>query len=161
VRVRNVHRRAVDDVEAVGVLLDDLGSVDDELWPRDRWPAMRFDRPLEVGAQGGHGPVRYRVESYEPTRSVRFRFERARGFDGFHEFSLVEGDPPILEYVLEAKMTGTARLSWPLIFRPLHNDLIEDALANASSAPAARSWSRTTRVLRWTLARVRRPRRRR
>jgi hypothetical protein len=159
VRVRNVHRRAVDDVAAVGELLDGLGSVGDRLWPRDRWPAMRLDRPLEVGARGGHGPIGYRVELYEPKRRVRFRFERPRGFDGFHEFSLVEGDPPTLEHVLQAEMTGAARLSWPLLFRPLHNDLIEDALANAASGPGPRDWSPTTRVLRWTLERVRQTRR--
>jgi hypothetical protein len=160
VRVRNVHRRAVDDVEAVGALLDDLGSIDDQLWPRDRWPAMRLDRPLEVGALGGHGPIRYRVELYEPKRRFRFRFERPRGFDGFHEFCLVEDDPPVLEHLLEAELTGLARLSWPLVYRPLHNDLIEDALANAASGPASRTWSPATRLLRWTLERVGRTRRR-
>lgn len=157
-RVRNVHRRVVGDMEAVGALLDRLGSVDDRLWPKDRWPALRLDRPLEVGARGGHGPIRYRVERYEPNRRVRFRFERPRGFDGFHEFCLVEGDPPVLEHRLEAQMTGAARLSWPLVFRPLHDDLIEDALANAASAPGSRSWSPATRLLRWTLKRVRRTR---
>jgi hypothetical protein len=117
-RVRNVHRRAVDDVDAVGTLLDGLGSAHDRLWPRDRWPAMRLDRPLQVGARGGHGPISYRVELYEPKRRVRFRFERPAGFDGFHEFCLVEGDPSVLEHLLEAHMTGAARFSWPLVFRP-------------------------------------------
>jgi hypothetical protein len=154
VRVRNVHRRAVDDVDAVGALLDGLGSDDDRLWPRDRWPAMRLDRPLQAGARGGHGPIRYRVELYEPKRRVRFRFERPRGFDGFHEFCLVERDPPALEHLLEAHMTGAARLSWPLVFRPLHDDLIEDALTNAAPGPDAHTWSPATRVLRWMLTPV-------
>ena len=39
-----------------GRLLDGLSAADDRLWPKDRWPAMRFDRPLKVGARGGHGP---------------------------------------------------------------------------------------------------------
>ncbi|UNO43730.1 DUF2867 domain-containing protein [Streptomyces sp. MST-110588] len=46
---------------------------------------MRFDRPLGVGAYGGHGPVRYRVSAYDPGRRIRFDFtspavqSRARG----------------------------------------------------------------------------------
>jgi hypothetical protein len=159
VRVRNVHQRAVDDVDAVGALLDGLGSVDDRLWPKDRWPAMRLDRPLQVGARGGHGPIRYRVEVFEPARRVRFRFERPRGFDGCHEFCLVEAEQPVLEHLLEAEMTGTARLSWPLFFRPLHNDLIEDALANAAPEPGPRRWSPATRSLRWMLRHLRHVRR--
>lgn len=154
-RIRNLHRCAVDDMEAVGALLGGLGSVDDRLWPKDRWPAMRLDRPLAAGARGGHGPIRYQVELYEPHRGVRFRFEQPRGFDGFHECCLIEGDPPVLEHRLDANMTGAARLSWPLFFRPLHNDLIEDALANAASTLGPRTWSPATRLLRRTLERVR------
>jgi hypothetical protein len=75
VRVRNVQLLAVDDLDAVGALLGRLGSVDDRLWPKDRWPAMRLDRPLQVGARSGHGLIRYRVELFEPARRVRFRFE--------------------------------------------------------------------------------------
>lgn len=105
-RIRNVHRRAVDEIDAVGALLDGLGSVDDRLWPKDRWPAMRLDRPLNVGARGGHGPIRYQVERYEHNRRIRFRVEQPPGFDGFHEFCLIEGDPPVLEHRLEAQMTG-------------------------------------------------------
>ena len=86
-----------------------------------------------MGARGGHGPIRYRVELYEPSRQVRFRFERPRGFDGIHEFRVVaDGDSPAqLVHRLEARMSGAARLSWPLVFGPLHNALIEDALDNA------------------------------
>lgn len=110
-----------------------LGSDADQLWPGDRWPRLRLDGPLGVGARGGHGPIRYRVESYEPSQRVRFRFERPRGFDGVHEFSVVvEGTAPAqLVHVLEADMSGLARLSWPLVFRSLHDALIEDALDNA------------------------------
>jgi hypothetical protein len=88
-KVRNVHRRAIGSPEQLGALLDGLASDADRLWPGDRWPRMRLDGPLAVGARGGHGPVRYRVERYEPSRHVRFRFERPRGFDGIHEFQVV------------------------------------------------------------------------
>ncbi len=59
--------------EEIGRLIDGLAGREDRLWPGDRWPPMRLDRPLEVGASGGHGPIRYTVEAYEPGRWVRFR----------------------------------------------------------------------------------------
>jgi hypothetical protein len=31
---------------------------------------MLPDRPLQVGARGGHGPIRYRVELFKPSRRV-------------------------------------------------------------------------------------------
>ena len=158
-RVRNVHRRTIGSPERLGALLDALASEEDRLWPGDRWPRLRLDGRLRVGARGGHGPVRYQVELYEPSRRVRFRFERPRGFDGVHEFCVVvDGQGPAqLVHVLEARMTGAARLSWPLVFRPLHNALIEDALDNAErhgtgqlQRPAR--WSIFVRALRRVLA---------
>lgn len=131
--VRNVHRRTIGSPEKLGALLATLASDADQLWPADRWPSLRLDGPLAVGARGGHGPVRYRVESYEPSQHVRFRFERPRGFDGVHEFVVVvdEEASAQLVHVLKARMSGGARLTWPLVFRPLHDALIEDALAGA------------------------------
>ncbi len=157
-RVRNVHRREVEEPERVAALIDGLASENDLLWPRDRWPAMRLDRPLQVGAQGGHGPIRYWVDLYEPGQRVRFRFVRPRGFDGFHEFQLLWGGGarPELVHVLEARLVGMARLSWPLCYRPLHDALIEDALDNARRVcgvpPPAPPWSPFVRGLRRALA---------
>ena len=42
-----------------------------------------------LGAAGGHGPIRYRVESYERGRRVRFRFLSPEGFVGTHGLVLV------------------------------------------------------------------------
>jgi hypothetical protein len=51
---------------------------------------------------------------------------------------------------------GLAILSWPLIFRPLHDALIEDSFATAEAAlgqPARmRAWSLWVRLLRWILS---------
>jgi hypothetical protein len=157
--VRNVHRRAIGSPEQLGALLAALASDADRLWPGDRWPRLRLDGPLAVGARGGHGPVRYRVESYDPSRRIRFRFERPRGFDGVHEFSVVIGgeEPAQIVHVIEARMWGVARISWPLVFRPLHDALIEDALDNAERQVTGRvrqpaRWSAYVRLLRCGLA---------
>jgi hypothetical protein len=57
--IRNVHERdlAAAPSEA-GALIDGLAGEHDRLWPSERWPAMRLDRPLAVGASGGHGRIR-------------------------------------------------------------------------------------------------------
>jgi len=92
--VLNIHTRELHTSrEAVGALLDSLASKQDLLWPLDRWPAMRLDRPLQVGAVGGHGPIRYRVEWYEPGRAVLFRFTGMRGFHGSHGFEVKDSAP--------------------------------------------------------------------
>ena len=66
-RLHNVHERALPvPAASAGRLLDGLGGRPDLLWPGESWPPMRFDRPLQVGADGGHGPIRYRVEEHAP-----------------------------------------------------------------------------------------------
>lgn len=54
-------------------------------------------------------------------------------------------------------MSGLAQLTWPLVFRPLHNALIEDALDNAEQQVTGHlqhpaRWSAYVRVLRAALA---------
>ena len=157
--VKNVHERVLQSpVAAAGELIDKLASRDDLLWPRERWPAMKLDRPLGVGARGGHGPIRYVVEAYKPGRSVRFRFIAPRGFVGTHELDLAEVAPGAsrLRHVLEMRVEGLARVSWPLAFRWLHDALIEDALDRAAAlgqttTGGRRNWSRPVRVLRWAV----------
>ncbi|UVS78497.1 SRPBCC family protein [Actinokineospora sp. UTMC 2448] len=151
--IKNVHTRTV--AEGVGALIDTLAGPDDRLWPHDHWPAMRFDRGLAVGAVGGHGPVGYTVEEHVPGRRVRFRFTAPDGFDGYHELT-AEGAELRHELVMRAR--GLARLSWPLVFRPLHDALIEDAFDLACREmgvphrPAR--WSAYVRLLRAVLRRM-------
>ena len=74
--VRSVHSRVTDGtMDDAKRLLDTLGGPGDRLWPNDRWLRLRLDDGIEVGSQGGHGPVRYRVDEVEPGRRVRFVFE--------------------------------------------------------------------------------------
>lgn len=165
-QVRNVHERVLSaPLPRVGALIDGLASAQDGLWPRHLWPPMRLDRPLAVGAAGGHGPVRYVVEAYEPGREVRFRFTGPRGFVGGHRLEAVAhpAGGVRLRHTLEMRIRGAARLTWPLVFRPLHDALLEDAFERAETGlglpPRRTPWSPWVQLLRRLLG-TRRPRRR-
>lgn len=158
-RVLNVHERGYPvSVERLGELLDSLASEKDGLWPRHSWVAMEFDRPLGVGADGGHGPIRYSVEEYRPGESVRFRFCGPKGFDGVHFFEVVESgeERSKLRHTIEMETRGLAVVLWPLMIRPLHDALIEDAFATAEAslglAPQMTPWSLRVRFLRWVMS---------
>ncbi|MBC7909406.1 MAG: SRPBCC family protein [Pyrinomonadaceae bacterium] len=154
--IKNTHERIIHaQVSEVGSLIDGLASRDDALWPATNWPPMRFDRPLRVGAVGGHGPIRYFIESYEPSRSITFRFTAPKGFIGTHGLAVEEIAPNVvrLRHVLTMRVKGLARLSWPLAFRWLHDALVEDALdraeAHFASKPLNKNrWSLWVRLLR-------------
>ena len=146
--VRNVHTRELSAPTAsVTRLIDGLASDDDILWPHDQWPAMRFDRPLSVGAVGGHGPIRYTIEQYEPGHSIQFRFTKPVGFHGWHRFDLEEIDSgrAMLRHTIEMRLSAGAILQWHIAIRPLHDALMEDALDRAeffvSGNSTERRWS--------------------
>jgi len=154
--VVNVHERVIPaSVGAVGKMIDTLGSAGDGIWPHERWPALKLDRPLQVGAAGGHGPIRYRVESYEPGRRVRFRFLSPEGFIGTHGFDVVDAGEggSKLRHVIEMRTEGMAVLNWSLIIRHLHDALLEDALDKVErtflGVGPPRAWSRRVVFLRW------------
>jgi len=133
-QVRNVHERVFTlPLATVGALIDSLASRGDRLWPVKKWPPMRFDRPLAVGAVGGHGPVRYSVEKYLQGQMIVFRFSAPRGFDGTHRFEVEQRQGhTVLRHVIEMRATGPAWLSWPLLFLPLHDACLEDCLDRAT-----------------------------
>ncbi len=167
VRVTNVHERGLSASAATaGELIDLLASEHDVLWPFDRWPPMRFDRSLGVGADGGHGPIRYVVEAYEPGRSIRFRFTKPVGFRGSHRFEIeeVSANRVILRHVIEMRAVGRAYWSWLFAIRSLHDALIKDALDRAElftgGTPRKRAWSYWVRFLRRRAAKKRSIRRR-
>jgi len=146
--IANVHERTLHRGADPGALLDRLATRNDPLWPVAAWPPIWFDRPLGVGARGGHGPVHYDVDAYLPGRWVRFRFTAPRGFDGYHEYRVLDGDGgPILRNTLLMHAAGAARVTWPLVYRPLHDALIEDSLARAAEEDPP-PWSRRVRFLR-------------
>lgn len=155
-KVTNVHERKLNVAPAAAsALIDSLASGKDLLWPGHLWPRMKFDRPLAVGATGGHGPIRYFVEAHDPGHSIRFRFLGPKGFDGFHGYDLfpASDNEVILRHLLEMQTRGLALVTWPLVFRPMHDALIEDSLARAQASlglpPTVRPWTPWVKLLRW------------
>ena len=158
-KVLNIHERELEaNHEQVGALIDSLASVDDRLWPNHSWPRIQFDRPLSVGADGGHGLIGYSVEEYEPALSINFRFTKPKGFKGFHAFEVLNKaqQSVSLRHTIEMTIRGSAFLSWPLLIRPLHDALIEDALATAEASlgmiPKIQAWSPWVKLIRWVIS---------
>jgi hypothetical protein len=158
VKVVNVHYRDLRaTAEAAGALIDSLASKNDRLWPRELWPAMKFDAPLSVGAKGGHGPIRYFIKAYDPGHSIVFQFTAPSGFDGNHMFEVETNKDGHVRLVHSLKMTasGWGCLSWSFVFRPLHDALIEDSLYKAEQSLGCESnrpvWSPYVRLLRWAV----------
>ena len=164
-KITNLHKRLFPfPAERVGALIDTLATDNDLLWPSAVWPPMRFDAPLGIGARGGHGPIRYHVEFYEPGRLIRFRIAHPPCLkNAVHWFEVLpQGEGRcILHHVLELDCSGRAWISWPLVWRPLHDACVEDALARAEDqlelSPTLSSWSGWVRVLRCLLSGGRAP----
>lgn len=159
-RIRNRHERQVaHSAESLGECLDSLSSAHDRLWPHERWPRMAFDGPLRVGADGGHGPIRYFVEEYEPGKKVVFRFTEPRGFLGTHSFQVNRHEKGAeIVHLIAMEVSRSALLSWPMVIRPLHDALLEDSLDKVQAHLAGEEWVRrdwpiSVRFLRNILAR--------
>lgn len=136
--VSDVHSRTVPaSAEVVGALLDRLGSDRDPLFPTPVWPPMRFDRPLGVGADGGHGFIRYRVGAYEPGRHIRFDFTDGHGW---HEVTVQELGPDScrVEHVLESQLPFLQRLLWSLAIGVVHGTVVEEIFDNIERAATGR-----------------------
>lgn len=152
--IRNVHERTIEaPADRVGELFDRLGGPDDRIWPR-AWTPMRLDRPLRVGADGGHGSVRYGVIEHDPGRRVCFLFRPETGIDGFHEFSVepLGEERCRVRHILLGRPMGAMKIIG-LAVVTLHDALLEDLLDNLERevtgtvrSPAA--WSFGTRVWR-------------
>jgi hypothetical protein len=162
-QVFNVHHRAVRASEdQAGKLLDTLSSPTDAVWPSEFWPKMKLNGPLAEGAAGGHGPIRYIVQEYRPGRCAKFQFTGPRGFNGWHALE-VQGSAQQgakLVHTIKMNTTGMAIFLWPVVFRPLHDALLEDALSKAQASlgerPQKNKWSLRVQALRWLLS-IRRP----
>jgi hypothetical protein len=132
--IRNIHERTLPVPAAeVGALLDRLGSSEDRLWPAPAWPPVRFDRPLAVGADGGHGPIRYWVSRYEPGRLVELTFREETGVRGTHSLDVrpIDDASCVLRHRVVGQSFGSMRLLWPAVVRICHDTCVEHLLDNA------------------------------
>ncbi len=138
--IKNVHSR---DLGApAGPFVDRI----QELWP-PAWGKQEFDRPLGVGADGGHGPIHYRCTEFVPGESITFEFT---DLTGTHTLSAT-GD--VLRHELIGDFDLAARLRWALVIRWLHDACLEDFLDGCERAagrePAAPArWSLWVRLVR-------------
>ena len=161
-KIYNVHERTFKASEdQLGDILDSLSGPDDKMWPGDRWPPMRLDKPLSVGASGGHGPVRYSVTEYVPGRKVSFEFAQKgleSGLLGGHSFDVRSSDNgATLRHILWADSGLIPWLKWAILIRPLHDALLEDALDKVErgltgTVEKPAKWSAWVRVLRSIVA---------
>jgi Polyketide cyclase / dehydrase and lipid transport len=150
--IQNVHAREIAaPVEVVGEILDTLGSSGDRVWASDIWVAepVVFDRPLGVGADGGHGSLRYSVIEYEPGRRIVFEFSPHGALSGTHRFELepLGSERCRLTHLLE---TETPRWMRPLVpfLIGWHDAMVETAFDRAE-LEATGSLQRRTRIPRW------------
>ena len=130
-KVINIHKRIIDHPkEKVSELLGTLSTKNDKIWPNEKWPAMRFRKGLVEGANGGHGPIRYSIEKYEPKEFIQFKFSKPIGFNGIHKFEIseLENGKTELKHTIDMDVVGKGLLTWIIAIRPLHNALLEDTL---------------------------------
>ena len=154
--IRNVHERVINaPLEPLGVLLDGLGQKGDRLWPSRSWPPMVLDRPLALGADGGHDGIYYYVSEYEPGRRVRFTFHPRTLLIRGHELGLgaLDDERSRIRHVLIGRTSGAMRVMFPAAVEPLHDAVIEDLFDNAerettSTVIRPATWSPRVRVLR-------------
>ena len=79
--VLNIHSRNLNCSKSVlWEIVSTLATREDKIWPLEKWPPIRFKNGIKEGAEGGHGPIRYKVLQYEPGSKVVFEFQRPLGF---------------------------------------------------------------------------------
>lgn len=138
--VRNVHERII--AQTTDAATAELARLADPegAWPADRWPPLRLAEGLSTDSRGGHGPIRYHVESVTGT-TIRFRFHPPTPLVGWHGFEIApHADSVCWRHTFEVE-PGTPLATW--LFLPLHDGLLEDLLdtvaARAAGKPVQRA----------------------
>ena len=157
-KIFNLHKRIIQaHHEEIGDLMESLGSSNDQIWPINKWPRMKLSKGLEVGSEGGHGPIRYTVSKYEPGKSVEFTFTRPRGFIGVHRFEILKSDTfhTLIQHEIKMSTSWIAYLKWILAIKWLHDALIENAFDRIDSRflneEVFTKWNIWVRILRFVL----------
>lgn len=152
--VVNRHTRTLPvELSQLQEMLQTLATPQDAVWPHRHWPPMRFREGLREGADGGHGPVRYRVISRAPD-AVVFGFTQHQFWKGTHRFYLEQTSSGVkMHHLIEARLTLVGWALWHLAIGCLHDALVEDAFDGIEQATTGRPsrrhpWSLRVRVLR-------------
>lgn len=128
-KVINIHSRIINQpINKIAELFETLSTETDKIWPKEKWPEMKFKDHIKVGAKGGHGPIKYAVEKYKPNKIIQFRFSKPIGFNGIHKFEINElaDEKTEIKHTVDMNTVGKGTLIWILAIRSLHNSLIED-----------------------------------
>lgn len=128
-KVLNVHKRIINKPKKeVSEILKTLATENDKIWPKEKWPPMKFKTGIKIGAKGGHGPIRYSVEKYNPNEIIQFRFSKPNGFNGIHKFEINElsNEKTEIKHTIDMNTVGKGTLIWIFGIHSLHNALIED-----------------------------------
>ncbi len=123
---------------------------------------MTLDRPLGIGASGGHGPIRYTCTQYIPGREAEFTLDRkelSMGFLGRHVFEVVPRPHGIIfRHTIDMELDFRNWLRWKFLVETIHDAVIEDLLDNAEkhvrgAVSQAARWGVRVRLIRRWLAR--------
>lgn len=129
-KVINLHTRTINQPKhKVEELFRTLSSKNDMMLATDKWSPMILDNGLNVGSKGGHGPIKYKVQDYNPDNYIQFQFTEPKGFNGLHKFEITELDTNVteLKHSIDMNTTGSATLKWVFVISWLHDAYIEDA----------------------------------
>ncbi|NKI32957.1 hypothetical protein [Croceivirga thetidis] len=158
-KVLNVHSRIINQPKSKVVeLVETLSTEHDAIWPKEKWPKMKFRGGIQEGAKGGHGPIRYSVEKYDPSTIIQFRFSKPEDFHGIHKFEIWDKskEKTKIAHTIDMTTSGKGTLLWVFGIRSLHNALIEDAFDKMenhfSSEKKSTPWNLWVRILRSVLA---------
>lgn len=158
-KVLNIHKRTLNQPKnKVTELLKTLSTENDRIWPKEKWPEMKFKDGIQIGAKGGHGPIRYSVEKYNPNEIIQFRFSKPKGFNGIHKFEIQElgKEKTEIKHTIDMTTAGKGTLIWTFAIRSLHNALIEDGFDklenNFSEHQKSTSWNFWVKFIRKQMA---------
>jgi hypothetical protein len=154
-QIINKHERVVKTEKSkIGQMLDEICIKEKTVWPRDRWPAIEFEKSMSVGVAGGHDGIRYTITKYIPGKYLECKFTAPVGFIGSHTFEIIEIDNSTCKISHISRITpkGKIRILWPIIMRPLHDAMLEDLFDNVEIAaglnPNKKRWSFWVKMLR-------------
>lgn len=127
---------------------------------------MKFKDGIQIGAAGGHGPIRYTVEKYNLGEIIQFRFSKPYGFNGIHKFEINEltNEKTEIKHTIDMNTDVKGTLIWILAIRSLHNALIEDGFDklenNFSKVHKSSKWNFWVKFIRKQMAKKRKNKKR-